>query len=376
MSTTTDILIIGGGVIGLSIARELHRAGIRDITIVDKGTCGREASWAAAGMLSPQAETDGPGPFLDLCLRSRDLYPELAADLLNETGVDIELDQTGTIGLAFNDLEGQRLLHLVAWQRAAGLTVEYLLDEEIPKAEPLLPATVQMAARFPNDWQVDNRKLVEALRRYAELNGIRVVENTSIDSVIDDGGHVRGAKIDTGEIHADATVIATGAWTPLIKLPAGVPPLDVKPVRGQIVCVEARPGTLVHVISTSRGYLVPRRDGRILVGSTSEDAGFDKSTTDEATAMLTRLADYLLPSTPLRVTDVWAGLRPSTPDGMPVIGAMPDVEGLIVATGHFRNGILLAPVTAEVVAKTIVDNVADEACASFSPKRFSLAARN
>jgi glycine oxidase len=233
-----------------------------------------------------------------------------------------------------------------------------------------------MAARFPNDWQVDNRKLVEALRRYAEINGIRVVENTSIDSVIDDGGHVRGAKIDTGGIHAGVTVIATGAWTPLIKLPAGVPPLDVKPVRGQIVCVEARPGTLVHVISTSRGYLVPRRDGRILVGSTSEEAGFDKSTTDEATAMLTRLADYLLPSTPLRVTDVWAGLRPSTPDGMPVIGAMPDVEGLIVATGHFRNGILLAPVTAEVVAKTIVDNVADEACASFSPKRFSLAARN
>jgi glycine oxidase len=371
---TTDILIIGGGVIGLSIARELQRAGVRDITIVDQGTCGREASWAAAGMLSPQAETHEAGPFLDLCLRSRDLYPGFAADLLQETGVDIELDTTGTLALAFDDTEAEHLLGLLNWQRAAGLEFETMIDEHLAKAEPNLPATATMGLLFPNDWQVDNRKLVAALRRYADLDNTKIRENTAVESLIVDGNAVVGARTSEGDILAGTTILATGAWTSLIKLGTSEMPVKVEPVRGQIVCVEARVGTLTHVVTTSRGYLVPRRDGRILVGSTTEHVGFDRSTTEEAISMLTALANDILHAVPLRVVDSWAGLRPATPDGLPVLGGLAGLDGIMVATGHYRNGILLAPLTGKLVANSIVTGGEDAAFREFGPERFATAA--
>jgi glycine oxidase len=374
MGRTTGILVIGGGVIGLSIARELHRRGLRDITILDKGTCGREASWAAAGMLSPQAETDDAGPFLDLCVRSRDLYPQFANELLAETGIDVELDQTGTLVLAFNDEDADRLMARFGWQRAAGLALQAMFPEDIIKVEPFLPTTFVIGARFPNDWQVENRKLVTALRRYAELNGINVIENTTVDRLIAEAGRVLGARSTAGEILAEHTVVATGAWTSLIKLDDAELPFQVIPIRGQIACLEAPVGTLEHVVCTHSGYLVPRRDGRILVGSTTEDVGYDASTTTDAISALVKLAGRLLRSTPLKLIDSWAGLRPHAPDGLPVLGGIPGLEGVSIATAHYRNGILLAPLTAAIVADRLMDSTENEAFTTFGPGRFSVAA--
>ncbi|HEV7700618.1 MAG TPA: glycine oxidase ThiO [Pyrinomonadaceae bacterium] len=371
---TSEVLIVGGGVIGLAIARKLHRRGVNDITIIDKGTCGHEASWAAAGMLSPQAETDEAGPFLDLCLRSRDLYPQFADELLNEAGVDIELDRKGTLALAFDDDDGRRLLDRLHWQRDAGLDVETMSAEEIIKLEPNLSALIQFGVYFPNDWQVENRRLIEALRRYAEINGIRVLENTAVDRLIVDDIRVIGATTANSAIHAGSTILATGAWTSLIKMGDAAMPVKIEPVRGQIVCLQSRPGLLEHVICTHRGYLVPRRDGRILAGSTSENVGFDASTTSEALTSLTEMVKKIVPAEPLEIIDHWGGLRPFAADGLPLLGGLSGLDGLMVATAHYRNGILLAPLTAAIVADKLIDGIEDTAFTTFGLDRFSLAA--
>lgn len=370
----TDILIIGGGVIGLSIARELHRHGVQDITVVDKGSCGREASWAAAGMLSPQAETDSVGPFFELCSRSRDMYPQFAAELLDETGFDIELDQTGTLCLCFKDEDANELLARCEWQRDAGLEVESLALDDILKLEPHLSSQVACGLRFPNDWQVENRKLVQALRAYADRNDIRVVEHTPVRSLSVENDRVAGALTTDDPVTAGHTVLATGAWTSLINLGEQKMPVAVEPVRGQIVCLDAEPGVLRHVLYSHAAYLVPRRDGRILVGSTTERVGFDGSTTEAATAALIDAANEILPSTELRVSDRWAGLRPCAVDTLPVLGTIEGVGGLTIATGHYRNGILLAPVTGKLIAERIVTSVEDPAFGDFGPGRFAAAA--
>jgi len=368
-----DLLIIGGGVIGLSIARELHKKGARNIVIVDKGICGHEASWAAAGMLTPQSEADETGPFFDLCVESRDLFPQFAAELLDETGIDIELDRTGTLSLAFNDLESRELLDRYRRQMNAGLVVESLSQEEVLRREPCLAANVAMGLFFENDWQVENRKLVNALRRYAELNGITLVENTDVKRLIFDRHRVIEAQTTDGRIGAGQTVLATGAWTSLIKLGGGAFPFSIEPVRGQIIAFEAGKRLLRHVVHSPRGYIVPRRDGRLLVGSTSEHQGFEDSVTRDARRILTAAACEIAPwFKGLEVVDQWSGLRPFAPDGLPVLGRLDSVDNLFVATAHYRNGILLAPVTAGIIAHSLLDGVESEYCVAFGPDRFGV----
>jgi glycine oxidase len=193
-----EVLIIGGGIIGLSIARELHSRGLRKITLIEKGVCGEESSWAAAGMLGPQVEADVKDAFFDLCCESRDLYPDVAAALLNETDVDIELDRKGTLSLAFTEEDADELDKRFRWQRDAELDVEHLSAEEILKAEPHVSPAIQLGLFFKNDWQVENRKLLNALRRYAEMNGIKIMENTRVERLVTQGGRVTGAVTDGG----------------------------------------------------------------------------------------------------------------------------------------------------------------------------------
>ncbi len=181
----SDIMIIGGGVIGLSIARELHKSGVQRITLIEKGVCGEESSWAAGGMLGPQAEADETGPFFDMTVASRDLYPAFAAELLDETGIDIELDRSGTLYLAFTEDDISELHERFRWQRKAGLAVEHLSTADARKAEPFVSPDVRGALLFPEDWQVENRKLLAALKRYADLNGIEIRENTQKRTVSD-----------------------------------------------------------------------------------------------------------------------------------------------------------------------------------------------
>jgi len=366
-----DVLIIGGGVIGLSIARALHKQGVTRLAVVEMGVCGQESSWAAAGMLGPQTEADADGPFFDLCCASRDLYPTFSAELLDETGVDIELERSGTLYLAFNPDEARVLRERHDWQRAAGLAVELLSANEARRAEPFVSPDVEAALLFPNDWQVENRKLLDALRRYATLNGIDILENTLIESLTVESGRVTGADASTQSIFAGKTVIATGAWTSLIKLGTKPMPLDITPVRGQMIAYRTAQRSFQRIIYSRDGYLVPRRDGRILAGSTSENAGFDRAVTDSAERALRAMACEIAPGLAgLEIADRWSGLRPFAADGLPVLGSLTGVDGLTIATAHYRNGILLAPLTATLVSESLTGAKKSGYLETFGPDRF------
>lgn len=367
----SQILIIGGGVIGLTLARRLHQKGVGRITLLESGRTGGEASSAAAGMLAPQAETDRIDPFFRFCLESRRLYPEFARELLAETGIDIELDQHGTLYLAFDESDTAEIRERYERQRRAGLRVEHLTAREIGRAEPFVSPDVREGLFFPNDWQVENRRLIAALTRYAELNGIRIIENTRIRRLLIENDRAAGAVAGEEIYRADRVILATGAWTSLIKRDAHVPFVPgIRPVRGQMIRFHTAKRLFRRVIYSPRGYIVPRRLGTILAGATVEEAGFDRSVTKNGTDLVYGNALEIVPSlASLPIDDRWAGLRPVAPDRLPVIGEIPQIADLFVATGHYRNGILLAPATAEILAERIAENRVSRYLDIFGPQR-------
>ncbi|MGQ0542749.1 MAG: glycine oxidase ThiO [Blastocatellia bacterium] len=371
-SVKSKLLVIGGGVIGLSIARELHKNGGRKITVIDRGIAGQEASIAAAGMLAPNAETDEIGDFYRFCRESGKLYPGFARNLLEETGIDIELDRSGTFYLAFSEKDSNELEKRFKWQKDSGIGVERLSAEEILKAEPFVSPIVRGGLFFPNDWQVENRKLIAALRRYAELNKIELIENTEIEELIVENDRVLGAKAANLTLRAETTVLSAGAWSSLVGFCDLKFAFRVKPIRGQMICFQLPQRPIGHVIYSSRGYIVPRADGRILAGATVEDAGFNKDVTDTAVRSLQKMALEIAPLIAnFDIKESWAGLRPFAPDGLPVIGRFDGVEGLRIATGHYRNGILLAPITARIISDSILNEKHSKYLELFSPDRFT-----
>ncbi len=368
-----EILIIGGGVIGLSIARELHKSGVSSITVLEKGRCGEESSWAAAGMIGPQAEANEGGTFFDMTVTSREMYPQFAADLLAETGVDIELDRQGTLYLAFTDEDVSEVHKRLKWQLKAGLPVEHLSADDARRAEPFVSTDVRGALLFPDDWQVENRKLMTALKTYADLHGIEIREDSAVEQLIVEDSRVIGSRTMTDTFYAADTILATGAWTSLIKLGDADMPLKIEPVRGQIVAFQTAKRLFQHVIYSRRGYIVPRADGRILAGSTSENAGFEKVVTELAASALRQMASEIAPNlSSLAIADHWSGLRPFAMDGLPVMGSFAGIDGMTIATAHYRNGILLAPLTAKIVADKVTKDIEPPYLAAFSPDRFRL----
>lgn len=373
---TSDVLIIGGGVIGLSLARTLRKRGARRITILERGTgVGQEASFAAAGMLAPQAETDRTDDFFHFCLESNKLYPAFAEELLEETGIDIELDRAGTLYLAFSDADVEEIRRRYEWQRGVGLEVELLTAEKIRRNEPFVSPDVREGLFFPHDWQVENRKLLAALQKFAERHEIEIRENTEITNLIVENGKCTAAETRDEKFFAGTVILATGAWTSLVKLGGTrLPAPQVAPVRGQMIAFQTVKRFFTHVIYTPRGYIVPRADGRILVGATVEDAGFDKEVTAEGVEFLRERAAEISPSlSNLEIAEKWAGLRPFAADGLPVLGGFPPAENLFIATAHYRNGILLAPLTAETLADKILETVESPYLQAFSPRRFQAA---
>jgi len=372
-----EVLIIGGGIIGLSIARELFTQGVKQLTIVDRGPLGAEASWAAAGMLAPNIESDTNSDFHRFGTESLRLYPDLADSLRDETGIDIELDRSGTFRVAFDEKEAADLLKTYEQQRKLGVTVERLKGDEVRDREPSVATGVCSALFYPNDWQVENRKLVSSLRLFAEINGIRIIEDTGVSELIVDGRRVTGARTPDAVIDADVIVLATGAWTSLIQIAGVAMPLEVKPVRGQMVSFTPGGRLARHVIYSERGYIVPKADGRVLAGATVEDVGFERGTTAGGIDSLRTAAAEIAPALgKLSIADQWSGFRPHVPDGLPVIGVVPGYENVWVATGHYRNGILLAPITAKIVAEKIVNGQESNYLRMFGPGRFSAAAAN
>lgn len=368
----SEVLIVGGGAIGLSIARELYKKGIERITILDRGKIGKEASFAAAGILAPQAEADKADDFFQFCNESNRLYPKFAEELLDETGVDIELDRSGTLYLAFTDEDVEEIWRRFDWQKSAGLQVEYLTAQETRRAEPFVSPDVRESLFFSNDRQVENRKLLYALQKFAEIKGIEIRENAEIKNLLIENDRITGAETASGKFSAEIVVLATGAWTSLIKTEQIFLP-QIKPIRGQMISFSAVKRLFSKVIYSPRGYLVPRADGRILAGATVEDAGFDKSVSAEGIEFLLDHALEIAPTlVNLEIRESWANLRPFAADGLPVLGALAGCENLFIATAHYRNGILLAPLTAKILADKIAENKDSDYLGYFGLHRFRI----
>jgi glycine oxidase len=364
VSRHADVLILGGGVIGCLSALRLAQRGL-DVTLVERAQPGAEASGAAAGMLAPQVEAKARGPFLELALHSRSLWPALVEEL-RATGIDVGYRADGTLALALDEDELAHLDARAAWQRAAGLPVEKLSAPEVRALEPEL-AQALGALRFAGDHQVEPARLMRALEVAAARAGVHFV-TAEARRVLHDGARVTGVATDGERYQAAHVIVACGPWSSLLD-GAGLPPRAVTPLRGQLVELELRPPPLGHVVFAAGGYLVPRADGRVVVGSTEEEAGFRKQVTAHGLEQLCARARRVCPALAGRpVERAWSGLRPRTADGLPYLGATA-IAGLSVATGHVRNGILLAPVTAEIMCALVTGSAPPVDVAPFSPLR-------
>jgi glycine oxidase len=373
---TADAVIVGGGVIGLSVARSLAQRGLKSVTVIEQARLGAESSHAAAGMLAAQAEADQADAFLELACAGRDLYPSFTESLREETGIDIELERTGTLYLAFTEEDEAEIEHRYRWQRRAGLPVEEVSADEARRLEPFISPHVRSALRFPLDGQVENRRLVAALVAAARELQVRLLTGTHVESLNIERGQVVGVETARGRVHAPVVVVAGGAWTSLISSSdTRLPPVRIEPVRGQMLCFEALQRPFRHVIYSPRGYVVPRMDGRLLAGSTTEHAGFDKRVTGGGVRAVATHAQEIAPMIDsLPLVDAWAGLRPRSLDDLPVLGGCAEVNGLYYATGHYRNGILLAPITGELIAEQVACGVTSPLLKAFAPDRFAYAA--
>jgi len=366
----SDVAIIGGGIMGSAIALRLAQRGI-GVTVIERGIPGAEASSAAAGILGPQMEAEGPGPLLELGLKSRALYPALAAELRDLTGIDVGYDRSGVLAVAFDEAGEAALSARRAWQLGRGLRVDSLSGDAARAREPALGPAVRAALAFTDDAQVVARELARAFSQAAAGAGARFLTGRYVRRVVIANDAVTGVELDGDVLPAGVVVVAAGSWSGLVD-GAGVPPTVVRPARGQLVSIETRPPLFRHVVSAPGGYLVPRRDGTVLAGSTVEMAGFRKEVTVGGLAAILTLARTVIPAlADAPVTGTWSNFRPFTEDHLPVLGAT-RVRGLVLATGHFRNGILLAPITAQAIAELIATGQAPIDLAPFAIERFAM----
>lgn len=352
-----DALIIGGGVIGLACAERLARDGAR-VTLLERGVCGREASWAGAGIIQ-SGSWHRRDPLVQLQRESVRMYPAWTADLHERTGVDPQFIPCGSLEPLLTDQQFRMAASEVRAAEACraeyGLSVlELLTLADVAAREPELTRDLLGAQYSAVTGQVRNPLLLDALRAAARLSGIRVLENREVVGLLRDGERVTGARTLDERIESRWTILAAGAWSSRLdpRLETLTP---VYPVRGQMVLLEMPSPPLRHVIERGRCYIVPRVDGRILVGATEEHAsGYEKRNTAEGVAGLLSTAQQLVPCLAgATLVRSWAGLRPGTPDRAPYIGPVPGFEGLIAACGHFRSGLVLAPVTAHIVAEIV-----------------------
>jgi glycine oxidase len=367
-------VIIGGGVVGLGVAWRLAQGGAR-VTVFEKGAAGSGASHAAAGMLAVCAEAEpGERDLVVLGRHSQALWPEFAAELEATTGLAIDLRSEGTLVVAMTAAERARVTHHLAYQQSLALPVEWISAADARQREPLLAPGLVGAVWSPQDHQVDNRKLVAALKIAVSKAGVCVREHSAVHRLLIKNDRVVGVALDDdSEIYADLVVVAAGAWSRGIE---GLPPAlrpPVRPVKGQMIALQMDPQapSITHVIRAHNVYMVPRRDGRLIVGATTEEKGFDATLTAGGVLALLEAAWRLVPSIEeLPISEMWVGHRPGSRDDAPILGPGP-IGGLIYATGHHRNGILLAPLTASMIARLVLEGVVDSAIAPFGLGRFT-----
>lgn len=368
-----DVAVVGGGAIGLSIAWRASTRGLR-VLVLERDRAGGATSHVAAGMLAPIAEArPAEEPLLELGLRSARAYPEFVRELTRAAGQDVGYSRCGTLLVARDDDDARALERELELRLRYGLAVERLRPSAARRLEPALTPALRLALDVPDDHAVDPRRLTAGLAAAIRGAGGEVREGTAVSGIEHTAGRVSGVTLaDGSSVTAQTVVIAAGAWAGELITPSELPS---RPVKGQIMRLHdpSGPGLLRRVVRMGPTYVVPRGDGRYVIGATSEERGFDTTVTAGAAFELLRDAGELVPGVSELVLDEFsAGLRPGTPDNLPVIGA-DAVAGLHWAVGHGRGGILLAPVTAELVCAALLGESADPAAAAFLPGRFASA---
>ena len=367
-----DVLIVGGGTIGLSIGFELVRQGT-PVTVFERDQAGRGTSYQAAGMLAPDAEIEFEERELyDLNRESLRRWPDFAQRVEAASGQSVDYRNEGTLIVADDRDAAEALERLYTFQRGQGLNVEWLTGEEAKEIEPFVAPRLSAAVFAPSDHQVDNRRLVDALRVAFEAEGGTLHEDTPIDAVVPDAEAPAVRTTNSEQVVGGRIVVAAGVWSRELDglTPDATPP--VRPVKGQMIQMRRkRPFDLQHVVRGPEAYLAPKSDGRIVMGATSEEMGFDTTVTAGGLYDLLEGGWEVVPGIrDLPVDETWAGLRPASRDHAPLLGETA-APGIIIATGHYRHGILLTPITAEEMARLIRTGETSDWLQPFSPLRFS-----
>jgi glycine oxidase len=366
-----DVAIAGGGVIGVSIALELARAGLR-VAVFDRQKPGQEASWASAGIISPAPENPGMIATVELGKRSAALYPEFVAQVEEISGQRTGFRRKGTLEALFSHEAKAELSTIIALHHGLGLKAEPLRAEDARELEPALSEELEAGVLRPDEASIDNRALTSAVLEAAQSTGAEIFPGSSAKAIWREGARCRGLALQNEKVEAKWTIIAAGCFSGTIEGVSAYAP--VRPAKGQMAALRADELKIERVLWSDKVYLVPRNDGRILAGATVEYAGFDKRVTAGGMDKILSAAIELAPALKdARIEETWAGLRPDSSDHLPILGPT-DVEGLLMATGHFRSGILLTPITARLIREWITEQKVSVDWDRFSPLRFQSAA--
>ncbi len=360
-----DVVIIGGGIIGCAIAYELSKQQVSVIVIEKASRVGAEASWAGAGILTSHASTHEPYP--ELCRASLGMYPNLASELKDETHIDIEFIRSGTLSVYFDEAEALGLVGLAERRVNRGFTAEVLTPEQTWHLEPAVSKSIAGAVLFPEDGHVRNPKMVTALAKGASKNGAKFILGNAVTRFVRQDSQVVGVVVNGETIHADSLVIAAGCWSGQLTSMLDCP-ITVSPAKGQIVLLETMPPIFQRTIDGLGIYIVPRTDGKILLGATVEHIGYDKTPTLDGVKQMIDAAVVIAPElAESKFVQTWTGLRPYYRSG-PCLGYLPGHDNVVLASGHYKNGILLAPITGKLIAELLITGKPSLSLDPFSPK--------
>jgi glycine oxidase len=362
-----DAVVAGGGIIGASIAFELAAEGL-SVAVFDAQQPGREASWASAGMISPAPESSAMASLLPISMTSVRLYPEFLRRVEEISGKTVGYRNDGALDLLLNGTGQAEVDEILELHRGAGLRAEALSGPEAREIEPALTRELRAAIHRPDEASLDNRLLIEATLEAARRKGAEIFPGSGAKALWAEGHACKGLRLQNGRVEARWTVIAAGCFSARIE---GVAPYaPVTPAKGQMMALRCDSVNLKKDLWSGHMYLVPRNDGRIIAGSTVEYEGFDRNVTVAGMKKILSGAISLVPALEsARIEETWAGLRPDSPDHLPILGPT-DLDGLLIATGHFRSGILLTPVTARLIREWVTTHKVSEDWAPFDPMRF------